>query len=102
MVLCGVEVAKRTNCYRVPTLRAYGMTMMFSRKRPPVFCFQIGMSLVIHVGDDEDLPETPENFPKCYDWPRSDFQDKPSNAADTVSSAFLLFATVMWAYGCIN
>lgn len=61
--------------------------------------FQIGMSLVIHVGDDDDLPEKPENFPKCYDWPRmtSDAQDKPGSGAHRiVSNILILCATRMF------
>ncbi|PIK55769.1 hypothetical protein BSL78_07329 [Apostichopus japonicus] len=63
------------------------------------FHVEIGMSLVIHVGDDDDLPEKPENFPKCYDWPRmtSDAQDKPGSGAHRiVSNILILCATMMF------
>ncbi|XP_072013206.1 uncharacterized protein [Amphiura filiformis] len=33
------------------------------------FHVSIGMSLIVHVGDEEDLPPIPDNFPRCGPWP---------------------------------
>ncbi|XP_071949840.1 uncharacterized protein [Antedon mediterranea] len=42
------------------------------------FHIEIGMGLVIHVGDDSDLPEIPDNFPRCGSWPQSVSVLKPT------------------------
>ncbi|KAJ8030200.1 Laccase-2 [Holothuria leucospilota] len=51
------------------------------------FHVEIGMSLVVHVGTDDDLPDIPADFPKCYDWPRmASPADKPNSAATNSGS----------------
>ncbi|XP_033096094.1 uncharacterized protein LOC117100492 isoform X2 [Anneissia japonica] len=47
---------------------------------------ELGMSLVLHVGEDSDLPAAPEDFPRCESWPKTKMQDKPTYEAATYFS----------------
>ncbi|XP_033096053.1 laccase-1-like [Anneissia japonica] len=63
------------------------------------FHVEIGMALVIHVGNDSDLPKIPENFPRCGSWPQStspttkptDNTPSTSPIASEINMMFILF-----------
>ncbi|XP_033112326.1 laccase-2-like [Anneissia japonica] len=50
------------------------------------FHVEIGMALIVHVGEQDDLPEVAKNFPKCGNFP-----NKGNSVFTTQSLAIILF-----------
>ncbi|KAJ8030199.1 L-ascorbate oxidase [Holothuria leucospilota] len=59
------------------------------------FHVEIGMSLVIHTGTDDDLQDTPADFPKCYDWPRMTTPANPTTEGPLTTSGGSLAMTLL-------
>ena len=56
------------------------------------------MSLIIHVGTDEDLPPKPKNFPRCGNWPTqySDAEPCPDGAPSPHVLHPVILGLVLW------
>ncbi|XP_050459859.1 uncharacterized protein LOC126855865 isoform X3 [Cataglyphis hispanica] len=51
------------------------------------FHAEIGMALIFKVGEDEEMPPVPRNFPKCGDWKQMDDQNEGNSEATTISTS---------------
>ncbi|XP_029665985.1 laccase-1-like isoform X2 [Formica exsecta] len=50
------------------------------------FHAEIGMALIFKVGEDEEMPPVPRNFPKCGDWKQMDDQNEDNSETTTIST----------------
>ncbi|XP_070151439.1 uncharacterized protein [Polyergus mexicanus] len=50
------------------------------------FHAEIGMALIFKVGEDEEMPSVPRNFPKCGDWKQMDDQNEDNSETTTIST----------------
>lgn len=44
------------------------------------------MALIFKVGEDEEMPPVPYNFPKCGDWKQMDDQNEGNSETITIST----------------
>ena len=51
-----------------------------------------GMSMVMQVGDPEDIPPVPRNFPRCGDY----LPSEPASIADVSFRSTLFDAFILW------
>lgn len=49
------------------------------------FHAEIGMSLIFKVGENEEMPPVPNNFPKCGDWKPTVNENKYNLESNTTS-----------------
>ncbi|XP_077987804.1 uncharacterized protein LOC144442357 [Glandiceps talaboti] len=57
------------------------------------FHMEIGMSVVIKVGSDDDMPSVPEGFPRCNNWPQTNSNPPPKECPPTTGAATVNIAT---------
>jgi len=50
------------------------------------FHAEIGMALIFKVGENEEMPPVPRNFPKCGDWKLTDDQNEGNSEITTNST----------------
>lgn len=50
------------------------------------FHAEIGMALIFKVGENEEMPPVPHNFPKCGDWKLTDDQNEDNSEITTIST----------------
>lgn len=53
------------------------------------FHAEIGMALIFKVGEDEEMPPVPRNFPKCGDWKLTDDQNVEGNSETSTISTII-------------
>ncbi|GAB6019581.1 hypothetical protein CHUAL_001150 [Chamberlinius hualienensis] len=62
------------------------------------FHIEVGMGLILHVGERQHLPPVPENFPACGNWPpnANEVQPTSSNSPKALPNSFnVIFHTFL-------
>ena len=62
------------------------------------FHVEIGMAVIIQVGDKDDMPPTPKGFPKCGNWYFSGYQEEETKTCGSTAKSFSLIVSLLSAF----